>query len=152
MANGPRVLIVESRFYEDISDHLAAGAVNALSEAGVGYKRVFVPGIMEIPPVIRYAIRAMELRATDYRYSGYVVLGCAIKGATDHYEHVCREAISGVQALAVQYSLALGNGILTCQTRQQAEERARVDGDYDVGGRAAKACLRLLEVKREVGL
>lgn len=151
MAGGPRILIVEARFYEDIADHLVKGAVQELTAQGAGYKRVIVPGILEIPAVIRFAIRAMELRATDVRYAGYVVLGCAIKGETDHYEHVCRESMHGVQSLALDYSLAIGNGILTCQTRHQALERARVDGK-NFGGKAAKACLRMINIKREVGL
>ncbi len=151
MAGGPRILIVEARFYEDIADHLVKGAVQELTAQGAGYKRVIVPGVLELPSVVRFAIRAMELRATDTRFAGYVVLGCAIKGETDHYEHVCREAMGGIQKLALDYSLAVGNGILTCQTRQQALDRARVDGK-NLGGKAAKACLRMINIKRELGL
>jgi len=151
MIGGARILIVEARFYEDIADHLVRGAVQELGTAGVGYRRVIVPGILEIPAVVRFAIRAMELRATDHRYAGYVVLGCAIKGETDHYEHVCRESMAGVQQLTVQYSLALGNGILTVPNRQLAVDRARVDG-RNLGGKAARACLRMMEIKREMGL
>ncbi|MGC2854230.1 6,7-dimethyl-8-ribityllumazine synthase [Novispirillum sp. DQ9] len=151
MAGGPRILIVEARFYEDIADHLVKGAVQELTAQGAGYKRVIVPGVLEIPAVVRFAIRAMELRATDTRFAGYIVLGCAIKGETDHYEHVCREAMGGIQKLALDYSLAVGNGILTCQTRQQALDRARVDGK-NLGGKAAKACLRMINIKRELGL
>lgn len=151
MAAGPRILIVEARFYEDIADHLVKGAVQELTAQGAGYKRVIVPGVLELPAVVRFAIRAMELRATDQRYAGYVVLGCAIKGETDHYEHVCREAMTGIQNLALDFSLAIGNGILTCQTRQQAMDRARSDGK-NLGGKAAKACLRMINIKRELGL
>lgn len=151
MAGGPRILIVEARFYEDIADHLVKGAVQELTAQGAGYKRVIVPGVLEIPAVVRFAIRAMELRATDTRFAGYIVLGCAIKGETDHYEHVCREAMGGIQKLALDYSLAVGNGILTCQTRQQALDRARSDGK-NLGGKAAKACLRMINIKRELGL
>lgn len=151
MAGGPRILIVEARFYEDIADHLVKGAVQELTAQGAGYKRVIVPGVLELPAVVRFAIRAMELRATDTRFAGYVVLGCAIKGETDHYEHVCQQAMGGIQQLALEYSLAVGNGILTCQTRQQALDRARVDGK-NLGGKAAKACLRMINIKRELGL
>ncbi|EKV31592.1 6,7-dimethyl-8-ribityllumazine synthase [Caenispirillum salinarum AK4] len=151
MASGPRFLIVESRFYDDISDQLVKGAVQELTAQGAGYKRIIVPGILEIPAVIRFAVRAMELRATDTRFAGYVVLGCAIKGETDHYEHVCHQAIDGVQKLALQYSLAIGNGILTCRTREQALTRARVD-EKNFGGKAAAAALRMIQVKREMGL
>jgi len=151
MAEGARILIVEARFYEDIADHLVRGCVQELTAQGAGYKRIIVPGVLEIPAVVRYAVRTMELRATDHRYSGYVVLGCAIKGATDHYEHVCNETMSGLSRLVLDYSLALGNGILTCPNRELALERARVDGK-NLGGKAARACLRMIEVKRELGL
>jgi 6,7-dimethyl-8-ribityllumazine synthase len=146
-----RILIVESRFYEDITDGLVKGAVRELTAQGAGYKRVIVPGILEIPAAIRYAIRAMELRATDERFGGYIALGCAIKGETDHYDHVCREAIAGVQKLALDYTLALGNGILTVRNRQQAMERCAPE-KRNFGGQAARACLRMIELKRELSL
>jgi 6,7-dimethyl-8-ribityllumazine synthase len=151
MAEGPRILIVEARFYEDVTDNLVRGCVEELTARGAGFKRVLVPGILEIPAVIRYAVRTMEFRATDHRYAGYVVLGCAIKGETDHYEHVCREAMGGINRLVLDYSLALGNGLLTCPTRELALERSRPDGK-NLGGKAARACMRMIEVKREMGL
>ena len=151
MSGGPRLLIVEARFYDTITDELVRGAVEALTRHGTGYKRIIVPGILELPSVIRYAVRAMELRATDLRFAGYVVLGCAIKGETDHYEHVCTQAMAGVQQLTLQYSLALGNGILTCPTEALAMSRASVsEGNH--GGRAAEAALRMIAVKKELGL
>ncbi len=147
----PRILIIEARFYEDIADQLAKGAVQHIQQAGAGYKRVFVPGIYEIPAVIRYAIRAMELRAIDYRFAGYVVLGCAIRGATDHYQLVSGATFTTLHGLSIEYSLALGNGILTVENREQAMERASIDG-RNLGGEAAKACLRMMQVKKELGL
>ncbi len=151
MTQGSRILVIEAPFYEDISDHLYRGCVRELTARGVGHMRVRVPGVLELPAVVRYAVRTMEFRTTDHRYSGYVLLGCAIRGQTDHYEHVCREAMHAISRLVVDYSLALGNGILTCPTRDLAMERARVDG-RDFGGQAARACLRMIEVKRELGL
>jgi len=144
-----KILIVESRFYEDITDNLVKGAVRELQAVGAGFKRVIVPGILEIPAAIRYAVRAMEMRATDERYAGYVTLGCAIKGETDHYDHVCREAFAGVQNLSLQYTLAVGNGILTVHNKAQAMERAE---KRNFGGQAAKACLRMIEIKKDLGL
>lgn len=146
-----KILIVESRFYEEITDNLVKGAVRALTEKGAGYKRVIVPGILEIPGAIRFAIRAMEMRATDERYSGYIALGCAIKGETDHYENVCTQAFQGIQNMTLQYSLALGNGILTVRNKAQAMERAMPDR-RDFGGQAARACLRMIDIKQDLGL
>jgi len=146
-----KILIVESRFYEDITDNLVKGAVRELQAVGAGFKRVIVPGILEIPGAIRYAVRSMEMRATDERYAGYVTLGCAIKGETDHYDHVCREAFAGVQNLSLQYTLAVGNGILTVHNKSQAMERAMPE-KRNFGGQAARACLRMIEIKKELGL
>jgi 6,7-dimethyl-8-ribityllumazine synthase len=146
-----RILIIESRFYEDITDNLVKGAVRELNAVGAGYKRIIVPGILEIPAAVRFAIRAMEMRATDERYSGYVALGCAIRGETDHYDHVCREAFAGLQDLAVQYTLALGNGILTVHNKAQAMERCSPER-RNFGGQAARTCLRMLDIKKEMGL
>ena len=146
-----KILIVESRFYEDITDNLVKGAVRELQAVGAGFKRVIVPGILEIPGAIRYAVRAMEMRATDERYTGYVTLGCAIKGETDHYDHVCHEAFAGVQNLTLQYTLAVGNGILTVHNKNQAMERAMPE-KRNFGGQAARACLRMIEIKKDLGL
>jgi len=146
-----RILIVESRFYEEITDGLVKGAVKELTAHGFGYKRLIVPGILEIPAAIRYAVRAMELRATDERYAGYITLGCAIKGETDHYDHVCREAMEGVQKMALDYTLAIGNGILTVHNRAQAMERCLPER-RNFGGQAARACLRMIDIKKELSL
>ena len=148
---GMRILIVESRFYEDIADNLVKGAVKELAAVGAGYKRVIVPGILELPAAIRYAIRSMELRATDERYGGYISLGCAIKGETDHYDHVCREAMSGLQRMTLEYTLALGNGVLTVHNRAQAVERSSPER-RNFGGQAARACLRMIEIKKVLSL
>ncbi|KAF0138402.1 MAG: 6 7-dimethyl-8-ribityllumazine synthase [Rhodospirillaceae bacterium] len=151
MTAGPRILIVEARFYDDVTDNLVRGAVAELTSRGAGFKRLIIPGILEIPAVVRYAVCAMELRATDQRFAGYVVLGCAIKGETHHYKYVCREAMAGVQQLALQYSLAIGNGILTCPTHELALHRSDpARGNH--GKRAAAAVLRMIQVKRELGL
>lgn len=149
--SGVRILIVESRFYDEITDNLVKGAVKELAAVGAGYKRLIVPGILEIPAAIRFAIRAMELRATDERYSGYIALGCAIRGETDHYEHICTEALAGIQRLTLEYTLAVGNGILTVHNRQQAMERCAPER-RNFGGQAARACLRMVEIKRELSL
>ena len=151
MTGCPSVLIMEARFYDDITDNLVNGASNTLTSYKTSYTRLVLPGILEIPAAIRYALRATELHATPHRFAGYVVLGCAIQGQTDHYKHICRESMAGVQYLVLQYSLAVGNGILTCPTYELALRRSDpLQGNH--GGRAAKAALRMIHVKRSLGL
>jgi 6,7-dimethyl-8-ribityllumazine synthase len=147
----PHILIVEARFYEEISDELAKGAVAALKKAGVTYDRLAVPGAFEIPAAIRMAIRAMHFHPHRRRYDGYVALGCVIRGETTHYDYVCQESARGLQNLALEFTLALGYGILTVENESQAWERARVDRK-DKGGDAALACLAMIEAKRQFGL
>ena len=151
MAKGPRILIVEARFYEDISDQLVEGAVAALEEAGVSYKRIAVPGAFEVPAVIRFAIRSMEVRSAEQRYAGFIALGCVIRGETDHYDHICRETSRALMDLSVNFSVALGFGILTCENYEQAWARAAVD-QKNKGADAARACLRMMELKKTLRL
>jgi 6,7-dimethyl-8-ribityllumazine synthase len=147
----PHILIVEARFYEEISDELAKGAVAALKSAGITFDRLAVPGAFEIPAAIRMAIHAMDFYPHRRRFDGYVALGCVIRGETTHYDYVCGESARGLQDLAVKYTLALGYGILTVENEAQAWERARVDRK-NKGGDAARACLAMIEAKRKFGL
>ena len=151
MAEAPRILIVEARFYEDTADELRRGAVAELEQAGAEYETVAVPGAFEIPAAIRMAIRSMEVVGGQRRFDGYVALGCVIRGATSHYDHVCTESARKLQDLACEFTLALGYGILTCDTREQAWERASVKG-RNKGGEVAWACLQMVELKRQFHL
>jgi 6,7-dimethyl-8-ribityllumazine synthase len=147
----PHILIVEARFYEDIADELVKGAMGVLEKTGVTFDRLAVPGAFEIPAAIRMAIRAMHFHPHRRRYDGYVALGCVIRGETTHYDYVCQESARGLQDLALEFTLALGYGILTVENESQAWERARVDRK-NKGGDAARACLAMIEAKRGFGL
>jgi 6,7-dimethyl-8-ribityllumazine synthase len=110
-----------------------------------------VPGSFEVPAAIAFAVRSMEYFTARQRFDGYVALGCVIRGETSHYDHVCQESARALQDLACRYALALGYGILTCDTREQALVRARREG-RDRGGHAARACLAMIELKRRFHL
>jgi len=149
--DAPHVLIVESRFYEDVADELLKGAGAALDAAGASFEKVSVPGAFEIPAAIQMGVRSMEFYAARRRFDGYIALGCVIRGETSHYDHICGESARKLQDLACQYALALGYGILTCETKEQAWERARIDG-RNKGGETARACLSMLDIKRQFHL
>ena len=103
MSDAPHVLIVEARFYEDVADELAKGAIAALAAAGATYERLEVPGAFELPAAIRMNIKAMEL-GNGYRYyDGYIALGCVIRGETSHYDHVCGECVRGLMDLSLEF-------------------------------------------------
>lgn len=137
--NAPRILLIEARFYEDIADALVAGAMSVLQAAGSRAERIAVPGALEIPAAIRMAMAA--------GYDGYVALGCVIRGETSHYDIVAGESSHGLQLLALEHRLAIGNGILTVENREQALARA-LPSDKDKGGDAARACLAMIEIHR----
>lgn len=143
-----RVLIVEARFYDHIADGLLQGAIAELAKNNVDFRTITVPGVLEVPAAIAMALRAQEAGTTEDRYDGYITLGCAIRGETDHYHHVCCEAFRGVQDLAVQHLLAVGNGILTVHNEKQALDRSMPERK-NMGGQAARACLRMIEMRRE---
>lgn len=146
----PRILVVEARFYPDVADAMFEGANEVLKASGCEVDRIDVPGALEIPAVIRYVVEASD-RGNIPEYNGFIALGCVIRGETTHYEHVCTESISALQNLALANGLASGNGILTVENHEQAMARAdKTRGNK--GGAVADACLRLIELKLQLGL
>jgi len=141
MADQRHILIVEARFYPDIADALTTGAVAALDAAGASHERISVPGAFEIPAAIGFAVDSGA-------YDGYLALGCVIRGETSHYDYVCAESARGLADLALHRGAALGYGILTCETYDQALARAAVDG-RNKGGDVAGACLAMVDLKRK---
>jgi 6,7-dimethyl-8-ribityllumazine synthase len=151
MADASHIMIVEARYYAHISDELAKGAITALDAAGASYERFVVPGALEIPAAIRFAVEAQARGAREARFDGYLALGCVIRGETTHYDYVCGQSARGLQELAIAHNLAIGFGILTVENEAQAVARARVD-KKNKGGEAANACLAMIELKRHFGL
>ena len=89
---GPRsVLIIEARFYEDIADELARGAMDELNAHGIAYERLSVPGALEIPLALSLAL-ANGFVGRAGRHRGCIALGCVIRGETAHYDIVARES------------------------------------------------------------
>ncbi|HLC08169.1 MAG TPA: 6,7-dimethyl-8-ribityllumazine synthase [Methyloceanibacter sp.] len=144
---GPRsVLIIEARFYEDISDELARGAISTLEASNMSFELLSVPGALEIPLALSLAL-ANGFVGKAGRHRGCIALGCVIRGETAHYEIVARESAAGLHQLAVEHAVPIGNGILTCDSREQAWARASVDG-RNKGAHAAEACLSLMDLER----
>jgi len=151
MADSPHILIVESRYYEEIAQELIDAVLAELDAAGATYERYEVPGAFEIPGAIAFAIDAAKQGTTDKVFDGFIGLGCVVRGQTTHYDYVCGESARGLQDLALRHSAAIGYGILTVENRDQAMKRASRDGE-DRGGHAARTCLRMIALKREFGL
>jgi 6,7-dimethyl-8-ribityllumazine synthase len=142
-----RILIVEARFYDDISDALLAGATRVLDAAGAAYDRISVPGALEIPAAVAMAVDAAARKKQPY--DGVVALGCVIQGETFHFDIVSMQSARGLMDLSIAQQLPAGNGILTVDTESQAWARARAE-EGDKGGAAAKAALAMIELKRSL--
>lgn len=144
----PHLLIVRAPYYRAIVDALEAGAARVLGDARATHKTIDVAGAFELPQAIRLALRATARSGPGARaFDGYVALGCVVRGETDHYEHICREAMAGLMQLALAYGIALGTGLLTVDTLEQARARARADGP-NKGAEAAAAALRQIAAGR----
>ncbi|MBS9720099.1 6,7-dimethyl-8-ribityllumazine synthase [Tianweitania sp. BSSL-BM11] len=147
-SNKPHLLIVEARFYDDLADALLDGAKAALAAEGATFDVVTVPGALEIPAAITFALDGAEHGGTDY--DGYVALGTVIRGETYHFDIVANESCRALMELSVDESLAIGNGILTTENDEQAWTRAK-RSELDKGGAAARAALTMIALREKLG-
>lgn len=138
-----KILVIEARFYDALSDMLLEGALDVLQAAKAEIVKVTVPGALEIPHVISMA------EAAGGGFDGYVALGAVIRGETTHYDYVCGESARAIMDLAVNQQLAIGNGIITVEDEAQAIARAS-KVKKDKGGFAANACLKMIKIRDEL--
>ena len=140
----PRIMVLVSRFNEAVVEGLLAGAREVLGQAGLDPQTV---------PVV--AAELIRQGGVD----GIVALGCVIRGETSHHEHVGREAIGGLVRLAMETGVAIGIGVLTVESPEQALVRAglrpdrgggKEPGDRHRGREAARACLETVGLLQEL--
>lgn len=141
-STAPHILILEARFYDNINDHLVAGAIDVLEAAGATWERMVVPGALEIPAAMQFA----ALRTSGKPFDAFVAVGCVIRGETTHYDIVSMESARGITDIGLKHGLAVGNGILTVETIEQAMDRAD-PARQNKGGGAALAALTMLHLK-----
>jgi len=140
----PHLLIVRAPYYREVVDGLTRGAQQILGQAGATAEVLDVAGAYELPQAIRIALRGIR------RFDGFIVLGCIVKGETDHYDFICRAAMDGIMNVALQFGISLGTGLLTCDTIEQAEARSGQDG-HNKGAEAARAALLQIKAARRLG-
>ena len=144
-ARGLRFGIVAARFNDFIVDRLLDAAVATLREHGCETADILVvrvPGAYEMP------LAAQKL-ASGKRVDAIVALGCVIRGATPHFDYVAGEASRGLAAVSREHEIALGFGLLTCETLEQAIERAGSKAG-NKGADAALSALRMASVLRQL--
>jgi 6,7-dimethyl-8-ribityllumazine synthase len=135
---GRRVAIAASRFNQLVTDPLVAGAVSELRRHGVAEADVdlaWVPGAFELP------LAAERLAATG-RYAAVVAIGAVVRGSTPHFDHVAGQAAAGLAAVTRSTGVPVAFGVLTCDTMEQALDRA----GGKAGNKGAEAALTALEM------
>lgn len=146
----PHIMIVQSRYYQAVADHLLAGTTTALDKVRFTYEIFEAAGALEIPMAIKMGSLRKEGRGADKpKFDGFIALGCVLRGETSHYDIVCNESARGLTELAVHHDLVIGNAILTCETMEQAVVRAD-PAQKNKGADAVKAVAGLLDIRREL--
>ena len=136
-----KILIIEAVFYKDISAMLLEGTTKRLDESEYEYEVITISGALEIPAVIAMA-------ENSEKYAGYIGLGCVIRGETSHYDYVCGESARGLSELGFRNQLAVANGIITTENKEQAIARANIN-QKNKGGFVANVCLEMIELKKK---
>jgi len=138
--------ICVATFYGDLAERLISGALEGFADGGVSPASVQtfeVPGAFELP----FAAQAC---AQSGRFAGVACLGVVIRGETDHYDFVCGESARGIQDVQLKTGVPCSFGVITCDTREQAEARAG-GGKRDQGKHAADAVMRSALVLEQLG-
>jgi 6,7-dimethyl-8-ribityllumazine synthase len=139
-----RVAVVAARWHTEVMDGLLAGAQRALDDYQVEVPSIVrVPGSFELP----VAARALAERG----YEAIVALGVVIRGGTPHFEYVCSAATDGLTRVALDHTVPVGFGVLTCDTEEQALDRAGLEGSHeDKGYEATSAALLTAVTLRKI--
>ena len=146
MDNKKKILLVCSPYYIDITSNLIKGASDFLKSKSVDYKILNVPGALEIAPAIKLMSDRSKKKPV---FDGYVALGCVIRGETYHFEIVANESSRALSDLSINYSIPIGNGILTVSNKEQAIIRSDPT-QLNKGAGAAEACLSLINVNKNI--
>src|SRR5213593_1379877 len=142
---GLRFGLVVSRFNSFITDRLLAAAVDALERAGAQSKDVEVvnvPGSFELP------LAAKKLAATG-KYDALIAIGCILRGETSHYDYVCSETARGLQLAQMDTGLPIIFCVLTCDSLEQAIDRAGLKGG-NKGFEAGLAAVEMAQLSRKL--
>jgi 6,7-dimethyl-8-ribityllumazine synthase len=141
-----RIAVVATRWNDVVVDRLVDGALSVLGDCGLdeGSIDVFrVPGAFELPVVC-------DRLADGGDYDGIVALGAVIRGETPHFDYICQETTRGLGAVALEYGLPVGFGLITADTVEQADARSQPDDDSNKGVEAASAVAEVISLLRQI--
>lgn len=137
----PRILVIQAPYYAEVVGGMLAGARGVLEGVGASLEVVDVAGAFELPAALRMALGAPD------RWDGFLLLGCVVKGETDHYDFICAAVCQGAMTVASEYGAPVGFGLLTVTSLDQAIARARPDHN-NKGVEAAHAVLGQVTLAR----
>ena len=144
-ANGLRFAIAVSRFNSFITERLLAAAIDALERSGAksgDVDLVHVPGAFELP------LTAKKLALTG-KYDALIAIGCVLRGETAHYDYVCSETSRGLQLAQMDTGVPVIFCVLTCDTLEQAIDRAGLKGG-NKGFEAGQAAIEMAQLSRKL--
>lgn len=139
-----RVAVIAAQWHEKVMDGLVDGALRALHEVGIDEPTLLrVPGSFELPVVAKVLV--------SRGYDAIVALGVVIRGGTPHFEYVCQGVTQGLTQVSIDTGVPVGFGVLTCDTEEQALDRAGLEGsNEDKGHEAVTAALSTATILRSV--
>lgn len=143
--SGVRLVLIASRFNDDIVENLIQGAIDALKSQGIEEHDlclVKVPGAFELPLVARRL-------AQSEKYDAIIALGAVIRGQTAHFEYVAGECNAGLSAVCAEFSLPIANGVLTVNNREQAIDRSGPN-EGNKGAEAARVALEMVNLLKQL--
>ena len=128
-----KILIVSAKYYSEVSRTMEKETIYHLEnnkDLNIKHKFCEVPGIFEIPVIIARNIK---------NYDGFIALGCVIRGETPHFDFISKATTDAIMKLSIDYKKPIGNGIITCLNKKQADARSNKKGRE-----AAKAVISIL--------
>ena len=134
-----KILIINADYYPEISENLLNSSSRVLKESNVEFEVINVPGALEIPVI---------LEKYKKNFSGFIIFGCVIRGATSHYDLVVNVTSSSVYKIVNKDKLPLAFCLLTVENYQQAIERSSLE-NKNLGGKAAETCMQMIKLINE---
>lgn len=144
-ATGLRFGIVVSQFNNFITDRLLAGALDALERSGAAENQI---EIVRVPGALEIAIAAKKL-ASSGRFDALICIGCVLRGETSHYDYVCSETARGIQLAQLDSGVPMQFCVLTCDTLEQAIDRAGLKGG-NKGYEAGLGAIEMAQLMRKL--
>ncbi|MES2710313.1 MAG: 6,7-dimethyl-8-ribityllumazine synthase [Pseudomonadota bacterium] len=150
LGSAPRILVIQAPYYRAVVEGMRHGAERALASLEAEIETAEVAGAFELPAALRLALEAQGVEDGP-QWDGFLVLGCVVKGETDHYDFICQAVCKGIMDISTETGAPIGFGLLTVDTLAQAEARS-ADDEHNKGIECAAAVVGQIKLARLWGL